>query len=61
PIINIADELGLSGEEYEMLVGISPENLKSVMEIAGETETPLTLFARVAKNERRYSCRSHHF
>ncbi|MEA3456839.1 MAG: thiamine-phosphate kinase, partial [Campylobacterota bacterium] len=42
PIINIADELGLSGEEYEMLVGISPENLKSVMEIAGETETPLT-------------------
>ena len=62
PVTDISDEAGMSGEEYEMLVGISPENLERVMEVARETETPLTVFAKVAENKRRYSnCRSHHF
>ena len=62
PMIDISDETGMSGEEYEMLVGISPENLESVMEAARETKTQLTVFARVAGNERRFgNCQSHHF
>ncbi len=62
PMIDISDEIGMSGEEYEMLVGISPENLESVMEVARETKTQLTVFARVAGNERRFgNCQSHHF
>ncbi|MEA3419722.1 MAG: thiamine-phosphate kinase [Campylobacterota bacterium] len=61
PIIDISDEIGSSGEEYEMLVGFAPEILEKVMEVAKETKTLLTVFARVAENERRFSCRSHHF
>ncbi len=61
PMIDITPEIGLSGEEYEMLVGFAPENLEKVMKVARETQTPFTMFARVVKNERRFSCRSHHF
>ncbi|HHH37569.1 MAG TPA: thiamine-phosphate kinase [Epsilonproteobacteria bacterium] len=61
PLIVIDDAIGMSGEEYEMLVGMSPENLEQVRKIASETYTPLTVFATVGKNDRRYSCRSHHF
>ena len=62
PMIDISDEAGMSGEEYEMLVAISPENLESVIEAARETKTPLTVFARVTGSKRRFSnCRSHHF
>ena len=61
PIINIGYETGMSGEEYEMLVGFSPDNLENVKRVARETKVPLTIFAKVAENERRYSCKSHHF
>ena len=58
---NIDDTVGLSGEEYEMLVSFSPEHYSQLLEIAEETNTPLTVFAKVAKNEERYPCKSHHF
>ena len=58
---SIDDDIGLSGEEYEMLIGFDPEHLKKVEQIALETDTPLTIFARAAKNEERYPCKSHHF
>lgn len=61
PRMDINDETGMSGEEYEMLVGISPENLESAMEVAKETKTMMTVFARVVENDRRFSCKSHHF
>jgi len=61
PLLEIDEAVGTSGEEYEMLVGIAPEKLEKVQEIAGELKMPLTLFARVVKNSRRYPCRSHHF
>jgi thiamine-monophosphate kinase len=57
----IDDEIGLSGEEFEMLVSFAPEHYSEVMEIAEETNTPLTVYAKVAKNEIRYPCKSHHF
>ena len=43
-LLLIDDDTGLSGEEYEMLIG-----------------TSLTIFAKAAKNNERYPCKSHHF
>ena len=57
----IADEIGMSGEEYEMLVSFAPENLNQMMQIAKETKTPLTVFATVTQNNHRFACASHHF
>ncbi|MEN8727110.1 MAG: thiamine-phosphate kinase [Sulfurovum sp.] len=57
----IIDEIGLSGEEFEMLVSFAPEHYSEVMQIAQETNTLLTVYAKVAKNNARYKCKSHHF
>ena len=57
----IRDEVGSSGEEYEMLIGFSAEHIKELEEIAKETDTPLTIFARVSKNNVRFDCLNHHF
>ncbi len=57
----ISPEIGHSGEEYEMLVSFAPEHYSDVMKIAEETNTPLTVFAKVAKNSDRYPCKSQHF
>jgi thiamine-monophosphate kinase len=59
--IEINDAVGLSGEEYEMLVSFAPEHYGEVMQIAEETNTPLTVFAKVARNSDRFQCKSHHF
>ena len=58
---DIDDVVGLSGEEYEMLVSFSKEHLEAVKSVAKETQTPLTLFAKVTKNDKRFRCDSHHF
>ena len=60
-IITIEEEIGLSGEEYEMLVGFSSENYNEVLKVAKETKTPLTVFAKIALNTKRFVCHSHHF
>lgn len=57
----ISDEIGFSGEEFEMLVSFAPEHYSEVIKIAEETDTPLTVYAKVAKNSDRYPCKSHHF
>jgi thiamine-monophosphate kinase len=58
---NINDNMGLSGEEYEMLIGFKKEHLETLKEVAKQTHTPLNLFAEVAKNDARFRCESHHF
>ena len=58
---NINANIGLSGEEYEMLISFSKENLARVKTVAKETQTPLTVFAEVSKNNERFPCNSHHF
>ncbi|MCF6245101.1 MAG: thiamine-phosphate kinase [Sulfurovum sp.] len=58
---NINDDIGLSGEEYEMLITFNEADLKQIEVIAEETQTPLTVFAKVAKNDERFRCESHHF
>ena len=58
---NINEDIGHSGEEYEMLVSFAPEHYDDIMAVSKKTNTPLTVFARVAKNDQRFACKSHHF
>ncbi len=57
----INDEIGFSGEEYEMLIGFKKEDLEAILSIANTLNLPLTVFAEVASNDNRFSCKSHHF
>ncbi len=57
----IHDDIGLSGEEYEMLIGFKPDSLEPLKKIAKTLNMPLTVFAEVATNKRRFLCDSHHF
>lgn len=57
----ISDDIGFSGEEYEMLVGFDPKHLERIKEIAKALNLPLTVFAEVAENDERFPCKSHHF
>ena len=57
----IPEEIGSSGEEYEMLIAFSPDNLEKLKEIATECNTQLTVFAKAAENSQRFPCSSHHF
>ncbi|NOR56120.1 MAG: thiamine-phosphate kinase [Sulfurovum sp.] len=57
----IDDDVGLSGEEYEMLVAFDPKHLAELEALSKSMNTPLTVFAKVANNEARYLCKSHHF
>ena len=61
PIIDIEDEVGSSGEEYEMLIGFDAKNREAIEKIANDLNVPLTLFAKVADNNRRFECVGHHF
>jgi thiamine-monophosphate kinase len=60
-LMEVGEEIGMSGEEYEMLVGFDPQHLGHLEKIARETKTPLTVFARVVSGAQRYPCTSHHF
>jgi len=58
---NINDNIGFSGEEYEMLIAFDPADMKRIEAIAEETDTPLHVFAKAVENDRRFPCKSHHF
>jgi len=60
PLVEIDKDVGSSGEEYEMLIGFSPDLLGAILRIAKETNTPLNLFAKVTSNQKRYPCLDHH-
>ena len=61
-ILSTIDNIvGLSGEEYEMLISFSYDDLEAIKAVSVETSTPLTVFARVVKNDNRFKCDSHHF
>ena len=61
PLIEITEEIGSSGEGYEMLIGFKEENLEFIQKIANELNLPLTVYAQVAKNTDRFNCVGHHF
>jgi thiamine-monophosphate kinase len=58
----VSDEVGLSGEEYEMLIGFDSAVLDDVLKVAKETNTPLSIFAKVVDdNTLKFECQNHHF
>jgi len=59
-IIEISDEIGSSGEEYEMLVGFDASNLDVIETIAKESNISLTIFGKAVNSKKRYSCLNHH-
>lgn len=50
-----------SGEEYEMIIGFSSHMKENVIQIAHQTQTPLTIFAEVKKGKYQCPCQPHHF
>jgi len=59
---DISDEIGLSGEEYEMLIGFESKYLAKIKQISIKTNTPIRVFAKIdTKNQDRLKCNSHHF
>jgi len=61
-LYEISDEAGLSGEEYEMLIGFDSKYLLKIRQIAIQTHTPIRVFANItSKNQQRLKCNSHHF
>ncbi|WP_457602443.1 thiamine-phosphate kinase [Nitratifractor sp.] len=60
-LIEIPAAVGMSGEEYEMLVAFAPDERDKIETLAKKMGVPLTVFARVEKNDFRYPCGSHHF
>jgi len=57
----INNNIGFSGEEYEMLIGFEKEKFEAIKRVANSLNIPLTVFAEVAENDRRFPCKSHHF
>ncbi len=57
----IPPRIGLSGEEYEMLVAFDPKNRAALEQTAQKTRTPLTIFGTITKEKPRLHYRSHHF
>jgi thiamine-monophosphate kinase len=60
-LIEISNEIGSSGEEYEMLIGFAKENVELIQKIADGLNLPLTIYAKVCKNDTRFNCIGHHF
>jgi len=58
---NINSDIGMSGEEYEMLIAFDSRHREPIEAVAVRCNTPLTIFARVVRNNGRFPCRSHHF
>jgi len=60
-LIDISDEVGESGEEYEMLIGFKKEHRDSICQIAKTMNLELTIFAKISPNDKRFLCENHHF
>ena len=59
-LIKIDNEVGRSGEEYEMLIGFREENREKIEEIADSLNLKLTIFGKIADNKNRFNCIDHH-
>ena len=60
-LMDIPDEVGESGEEYEMLIGFKKEYRDTICQIAKTMNLELTIFAKIVGNNKRFLCKNHHF
>lgn len=58
---DINNEIGCSGEEYEVLFSFNEKNKKTIEKIAKKHKIDLNIFARAAKGKFNCDCKSHHF
>ena len=56
----IVNEIGSSGEEYEMLIGFDPKNKEKICEIADNLNLAINIFAKISDNDSRFDCINHH-
>ncbi|OCL89993.1 thiamine-phosphate kinase [Aliarcobacter thereius] len=57
----IKEEVGTSGEEYEILFSVSQKNLKKIEDIAKKYKVKLNYFAKAVKGSYKSSFPNHHF
>lgn len=57
----IPKAIGCSGEEYEMLIGFDPRDLKAIKRAAQMSRTKLNVFAKTSRNRFKNRCKAHHF
>jgi len=57
----IDEEIGTSGEEYEILFSFNEKNLEKIKKIAKKHKIKLNFFAKAIKGEYRTDCKNHHF
>jgi thiamine-monophosphate kinase len=57
----IDNEIGCSGEEYEILFSFSKENEKIISKIAKKHEVKLNIFAKAIDGTYECDCKNHHF
>ena len=57
----ISDEIGTSGEEYEILFTFEEKNRKKIEKIAKKHGVKLNIFAKAIKGKYRTKVRNHHF
>jgi thiamine-monophosphate kinase len=58
---NIGEDIGTSGEEYEILFSFNKKNLEKIKKIALKHKVKLNLFAKAIKGKYTTNCKNHHF
>lgn len=57
----IDNDIGTSGEEYEILFSFNQKNLEKIKKIAKKHKIKLNIFAKAVKGKYRTDCKNHHF
>ena len=60
-LTQIPEEIGCSGEEYEMLIAFAPEKLQQIKSLADISNTELTVFAKAITGSFECECKAWHF
>lgn len=58
---NINNDIGCSGEEYEILFTFDKKHMKKIKNIAKKHNVKLNIFAKAEKGNYRCPCQNHHF
>lgn len=58
---DMKNDIGCSGEEYEVLFTFNPKYKKQIKKIAKKYNIGLNIFAKVIKGRYKCSCKGHHF
>ena len=58
---DISEDVGCSGEEYEILFTFDKRNYKQIEKIARKYNVKLNIFAKATKGKYKSQCKGHHF